>query len=536
MLKKISQAMPPLTGHSTRQIAVKDNLQVQDKLQFAPTVIIGTKRQSAISLSHRIIKNLKDIFTKLLNRIRNCFGLKKKEPHTKKQVPTVIAAPKQKDINEKTALIEIKPEENRESILPIDGKNEQNVPLNKDVLLEIFSYLEPKDLHHISLANKEFKNLSDEAKVVWINKNKVPISKLGLNFEGTIALLKNKGAKLEYLSATMDQALDFIQYCPDLKLLIIRDENRKIKPEKVAELVASPHISQLKTFVLPGIDLESVEILAASPNFKELEKLDLSNSSIFYKGIKAIVALPNFPKLKKLILRDAKILGLKSLANSPNLPNLQSLDLYNNYIDSDSLRVLASSPNYQKLLSLNLGCNEFDDEDIKILAASKNFLKLQRLDLSFNKIGVEGSKAFGASDNYPNLLDLNLSGNRLGSQGAKAIAESKMLSKLQKLKLYKNNIGNEGISSIANSVNLLNLQVLDLRDNAMGVEGIKDLTSKNWPKLHSLELSHNNIGNEGFNIIAETNNLPMLQKLNLKKCEINSQALRILETLKTIPI
>ncbi len=121
MLPKISIQEIPTITHSADQKGVKDNLQAKDKLPFTPKVIVGTKRQSAITLCHRIIKNLKNIFTHLINKISKCFDLNKK--------PSL----KQNDVNEKKVFINLKSEDIEKPLLAIaDEKQDDFINIEED--------------------------------------------------------------------------------------------------------------------------------------------------------------------------------------------------------------------------------------------------------------------------------------------------------------------------------------------------------------------------------------------------------------------
>jgi Ran GTPase-activating protein (RanGAP) involved in mRNA processing and transport len=208
--------------------------------------------------------------------------------------------------------------------------------------------------------------------------------------------------------------------------------------------------------------------------------------------------------------------GVKTLAESPCLKNLTSLNLGGRCIGDEGTKVLAASPYLKKLTSLDLGWNMLGKEGAKWLAASPSLENLTSLNLEWNKISVEGAKALAESPYLKNLRLLKLMGNGIGKEGAIFLAESPHLKNLISLNLEMNAIGEEGAKALAGSPYLKNLTSLNLGANAIRYEGVKALSeSPHLKKLTSLDLGMNAIGKEGEKALAVSPNLKNLTMLNL---------------------
>lgn len=100
--------------------------------------------------------------------------------------------------------------------------------------------------------------------------------------------------------------------------------------------------------------------------------------------------------------------------------------------------------------------------------------------------------------------------------------------KLMSLSLDDNDIGDIGVKALSNG-NLLFLRFLSLDGNKIGAEGIKFLANANFTNLDSLSLNNNKIDNEGAKFLAN-NTLTQLTSLNLSSNTINIEGISLLAT------
>jgi Ran GTPase-activating protein (RanGAP) involved in mRNA processing and transport len=128
--------------------------------------------------------------------------------------------------------------------------------------------------------------------------------------------------------------------------------------------------------------------------------------------------------------------GIRLLAESSVLGNVEYLHLGSNNIGDEGVKILSQSSIFANIHTLNLECNKITAEGARALANSV-FTKLTSLNLVDNRIGDEGANLLADSDTLANLTYLHLGGNRIKSEEARdALRNSKKLSRLQTLKIF----------------------------------------------------------------------------------------------------
>jgi internalin A len=216
-------------------------------------------------------------------------------------------------------------------------------------------------------------------------------------------------------------------------------------------------LSMLTNLTSLFIDNNLITDISPVKNMSKLSQLIAS-----FNKIKDIGQLNGMPKLVMVSLSWNDISG--DIAQLDNLPNIQILELDNNYIEG------ISSLKYMKnLVTLNIGFNRISD--IKPL---KELNKLENLDLTWNMI--EDISALGGLTGIGNL---SLSNNRIKS--IDALSNLKMLGSL--------NISFNQITDIKALGSLTDLQELDLSGNQ-----IKDISAiGSLEYLCSLDLTRNKV-------------------------------------------
>jgi uncharacterized protein (TIGR02996 family) len=105
---------------------------------------------------------------------------------------------------------------------------------------------------------------------------------------------------------------------------------------------------------------------------------------------------------------------------------------------------LAGSPLMGVLTSLNLGCNEVGAYGVSDLALTRQRTYLASLNLGGNHIGDQGLTRLASSPVLSTVSTLVLWGNHLAAAGAQALAESIHATRLTTLVLTGNRLGPEG--------------------------------------------------------------------------------------------
>lgn len=113
-----------------------------------------------------------------------------------------------------------------------------------------------------------------------------------------------------------------------------------------------------------GCDPSLIELLARAPELRKLTILNLLCEEVEDAGAEAIAHSATLTRLKQLRLGDRiGDDGLIALARSPNLRELELLELRGHICDDETGVILADSPNMAKLVSLDLELEDDFGED-----------------------------------------------------------------------------------------------------------------------------------------------------------------------------
>jgi uncharacterized protein (TIGR02996 family) len=224
--------------------------------------------------------------------------------------------------------------------------------------------------------------------------------------------------------------------------------------------------------------------------------------------------------------------ALPTVLQCPLLSRLSALTIHASHAGEPLARAIARSEYLTGLKSLDLSRNRFDHHSAEHLAASPALSGLQELNLRENAIGEAGARALAVSPHFGNLRYLELHGNRLGPAGAEAIAISERLPSLQRLGLAENDVGSPRIQGLSRMHDLLRVPEVDLSSNGVGPVGL--LVILNRPDHESdggvrhLDLSYNDLGDDGGRIIARCSHFSQLRSLKLVNCAIGPEGARAL--------
>jgi CheY-like chemotaxis protein/Ran GTPase-activating protein (RanGAP) involved in mRNA processing and transport len=141
------------------------------------------------------------------------------------------------------------------------------------------------------------------------------------------------------------------------------------------------------------------------------------------------------------------------------------------------------------------------------------------------------------------VRELSLTSNNLGPNGAKLVVdflEGKGMSKkkqvmpfLDRLDLSNNNLGNEGLTKLTRAItkrSVMHLVELRLSNNGIGFKGIETIMNKLLQhNLISLSLDKNSIGDQGCQLVAASlQSMKALSRLNLGFNQIGSRGVNSL--------
>ena len=225
-----------------------------------------------------------------------------------------------------------------------------------------------------------------------------------------------------------------------------------------------------------------------------------------------------------------------------HLPNLQSLNLYNNNISTGAPVLIDALKHCKNLTTLNLGRNDIGHHneldvvweiDLNCATSLATFFTsancLQCFNFEANRLGPEGMEiVIDGLKTCDNLQSLNLGGTDMDSHCACVFFDSlKCWSNLRTLALNDCDISSKEIEVLANNLALGHcscLETLTLDYNCMySSQWIAILTSglKHCTNLQVLSLVRNYVGDDGAMALADVlKDCKHLHTLNLNDCEV----------------
>ncbi|XP_060946678.1 NACHT, LRR and PYD domains-containing protein 1a allele 5-like isoform X2 [Limanda limanda] len=167
-----------------------------------------------------------------------------------------------------------------------------------------------------------------------------------------------------------------------------------------------------------------------------------------------------------------------------------------------------------------------------VLSSKESFMK--ELDLGYNNISDSGVKTLveGLNNENCRLRMLSLQGCEVTSQGSKCLATALSQSpRLRQLDLSRNNIGDNGLQHLSNGLRSPECQLLELKLSQCNIEarGCSYLASaleKNSDSLSVLDLSINNVRDKGASEIFKKFDISKLTKLEMYHCGLTASSCR----------
>jgi uncharacterized protein (TIGR02996 family) len=256
--------------------------------------------------------------------------------------------------------------------------------------------------------------------------------------------------------------------------------------------------------------LDQPEVLNLAPLVRELRIVNASDTPT----VERLARLPGLDRLHTLDLRnnhfgiDRRILRFFRAAN---MPNLKTLNLYMNTIDSDDLMDLIDSPIAPQLLDLDVSGNAFGQPGLKVLATTAKLKPLQTLTARADEMA-----------HY----------DCLHAQAGTTLANSRHL-RLKKLDLADHYLGDDGLAALVRTDRVANLTHLGLAYNEIGLMGEAGLeallNSAHLGQLKELNLSGNVIPQLIAPRLAEWPHLEQIHWIDLREAMIDEDSRRLLE-------
>jgi uncharacterized protein (TIGR02996 family) len=292
---------------------------------------------------------------------------------------------------------------------------------------------------------------------------------------------------------------------------------RKLLSKRLAKMPPTEALEWVDNLRLWDMDKAAVEMLAASPHWVRLPRLNLASHQYYADHLAGQWSAGMGPE------------GGVAMAALPQLSGVRELDLSCNDIGAAGVAALVARPDLGHLRVLDLGCNNLRNEGAKALASSKSLTGLSELYLNGNRMGAEGLAAVAGWPCLAQVTALRLYGNYFGPEGIAALAASPHLGNLTQLHLTADDngarapqlgpyqIGPKGAAALAASTRLPRLAILNLSHNAIGPEGARALAaSRTLTALVELDLSQNGLGDAGAVALAKSRRMARLTHLDLR--------------------
>ncbi|XP_052433066.1 ribonuclease inhibitor [Carassius gibelio] len=299
--------------------------------------------------------------------------------------------------------------------------------------------------------------------------------------------------------------------------------------------------SKLETLKLVSCDITEngcvALVSALRSSSSHFRNLDLSGNKLGHLGIKLLSDALENPcfKLETLKLKDCDLTDEDcfSLA-SPlivNFSNLRELDLSDNKLGDSGVKFLFAGPesHLYKLATFKLvNCGITDEGCASLaLALRSNPSHLRELDLSGNEVEDSGVQMLssGLDNYYCQLETLRLVSCGITDEGCAALSSALTSNPthLRQLDLSKNKLSDSGMNLLSTGLGNphCKLEMLWLHDCGVTDEGCAALASalrSNPSHLRELDLSDNELGDLGVNLVSAGLEDCKLEILKLKHC------------------
>ena len=332
--------------------------------------------------------------------------------------------------------------------------------------------------------------------------------------------------------------------------MLKKDENLRPKLEEFSSIRAKRE-AQFKGFETANLrqhgitDFALATLLSSTYGaWKSLKHLNLAENAIHDKGIIELADYTGWKKLESLDLSQNKIgdRGAVELGKNIAWTKLHTLNLQHNSITSSGAAELFKNTAWVHLKSLSLGYNAITD--VSFMNDNTSWTELESLNLAGNKLGDQGASDLSKNTSWTQLKYLNLRKNGITDRGAEDLQSNVSWKELRVLDLVENRIGEKGISTLATNTTWLqleellldrnpvyergaaflarnktwkNLKTLSIADCTLGIIGAQTMVKNNieWTNLQALNLTLNNIDDEGVGYLSQSTVWQNLESLDL---------------------
>jgi uncharacterized protein (TIGR02996 family) len=258
-------------------------------------------------------------------------------------------------------------------------------------------------------------------------------------------------------------------------------------------LLDSPHLPQLHQLDLsPGLGIDH-EALGRSRLLRRLTHLALERTGLDGEGLRRLALLSGPGRLTTLNLGENQfnVAALAALAAYPLGHSLRVLNLRHCGIDRDQLRALLAPQAFPYLDDLDLGDNPLGDEGVRLLARWPRLAQLRRLELRGTQMTAAGLRHLLAAVEDGRLRYLGLAHNLIGDDGLSALAGARGLRRLTELSAGNNKYTIRGLAALLGGSNWTRLAILRLWCEQLSTASVQLLRDAPLvARLRVLDLAH----------------------------------------------
>lgn len=306
---------------------------------------------------------------------------------------------------------------------------------------------------------------------------------------GVVKVLDTHGGFVDSIEVTVARFLKLQEEI--FKAAPIRELHLKAKSKKFDQVRQADVLKQLAKINLRQNDASDEELIrfVRSPNLQNLECLEIHSGEMSVSVVEALATAENLRGLKELVLYSYRFNSdvVQLLARSPVITNLEKLRIHGSQ-DDESLQTLANSDNFQSLRQLDVQ-GAFSSYGIQQLQTGSSCQKLEDLTLISYTNGRPGNRGFDVRDPLPQLRHLYVTAN-YSDQIVRDITEN--YGQLETLTLSGNAITDVGAMTLAQSPMLGTLKKLVLSSNQITPRGAEAIAeSPHYRKRLKLYLRSN---------------------------------------------
>ncbi|KAM9607669.1 protein NLRC5 isoform 2-T5 [Trichechus inunguis] len=287
-------------------------------------------------------------------------------------------------------------------------------------------------------------------------------------------------------------------------------------------------LQQLSLSQVNLCDASSLLLQSLLLSLSELKKFRLTSSCMSIEALSQLTSgLSHCHNLEELDLSNNRF-DKELMGTLEEKCRLKELDLSHLPLGGWSLDMLTRGLSHMAFLQrLTLSGNGIDD-CCQLSEALRDATSLQELDLSHNQLGDAGAQLLAAVlPGLPELRKLDLTANSISPVGGVQLANSLSFCRhLEDLRLGYNALGDPTAQVLACGLPP-QLRVLRLPSSRLGPEGALSLgrALDGCPQVIEISLAENSLAG-GLPQFSE--GLPLLRRINLISCEIDSQTAKSL--------